>query len=474
MNNIIEPLFDVIHHGAINGVTGSCHELCLADASSVLIDCGLFQGVEIALDKSSFEQLQITFPVQHIRALIITHVHIDHVGRIPYLLAAGFSGPIYCSKPSALLLPTVLEDAFKMGISRDRHLLKQYLSLLKKRIIPLDYDQWFDVAPYENDANTTHLRIKLKPAGHIIGSAYVECNIQVQHDKQRVVFSGDLGAPYSPLLPAPQSPYRADFLVLESTYGDHNHPSRRARYQQLKKIIEHAFKNKGVLLIPAFSIGRTQEILYELEQIIFENRKAFIRQNIKWDDLEVVVDSPMAADFTQMYRQLRSYWDKEAKRRLKNSRHPLAFEQLITIDDHSTHLQTVEYLAKTKRPTIVISASGMCSGGRVVNYLKAILEDDSHDILFTGYQAQGTPGRAIQHYGPKGGYVELDGKRYPIKAQVHTISAYSAHADQSDLIRFTKRMHHKPKEIRLVHGDKEAKQALKEKLEANFDNMVVS
>ena len=271
---------------------------------------------------------------------------------------------------------------------------------------------------------------------------------------QRITFSGDLGAPYSPLISAPRSPYRSDTLILESTYGDKLHHGRRERRNQLKKIIQRAIRNRGVILIPAFSIGRTQELLYELEELIH-------RSEI---DLEVVVDSPLAAQFTETYRVLKPFWDKEAKRKLKRGRHPLAFEQLWTIDDHPTHLQTVEYLKKTAKPTIVIAASGMCSGGRIVNYLKALIEDPRTDILFVGYQANGTPGRAIQKYGPRGGWVELEGKRYTIRAKTWIVSGYSAHADQKNLINFIKRMCYKPGEVRLVHGDSGAKQQLKAKL----------
>ncbi|MBT3308804.1 MAG: MBL fold metallo-hydrolase, partial [Gammaproteobacteria bacterium] len=245
-----------------------------------------------------------------------------------------------------------------------------------------------------------------------------------------------------------------DTLILESTYGDKNHQGRRERRNQLLKIIKRAVRNSGVILIPAFSIGRTQELLYELEELIH-------REEI---DFEVLVDSPLAAKFTETYRALKPYWDREAKQKLKRGRHPLAFEQLWTIDNHETHQQTVEYLKKTAKPTIVIAASGMCSGGRIVNYLKALIEDKRTDILFVGYQAQGTPGRAIQKYGPRGGWVELDGKRYTINAETYTVSGYSAHADQKNLTNFIKRMRYKPKEVRLVHGDESAKKSLQQRL----------
>ena len=180
------------------------------------------------------------------------------------------------------------------------------------------------------------------------------------------------------------------------------------------------------------------------------------------------MDSPLAARFTEVYKELKECWDKEAKRKVHRGRHPLSFEQLLTISSHQEHIQTVEYLKKSGRPAIVIAASGMCSGGRILNYLKALIEDFRTDILFVGYQARGTPGRVIQKYGPGHGYVILDNRKYNIKAGVYTISGYSAHADQKNLIRFVKGMRRKPKEIRLVHGDRYAKDVLQQTLRIKF------
>ncbi|NCC94529.1 MAG: MBL fold metallo-hydrolase, partial [Opitutae bacterium] len=182
--------------------------------------------------------------------------------------------------------------------------------------------------------------------------------------------------------------------------------------------------------------------------------------------LQVVLDSPLAADFTAGYRRLRHTWDDEAQQRLQQGRHPLAFDQLVTVGSHAEHQRMVNYLAHSGQPAVVIAASGMCAGGRISNYLKAMLGDPRHDILFVGYQAQGTPGRDIQRYGPRGGYVILDGERYDIRAQVHTIGGYSAHADQQDLMNFVTGIPTPPQHIRLVHGEHSAKQALADKLRA--------
>lgn len=478
------------HHGAVNGVTGSCHQLHIDNNNSILIDCGLFQGTEKGKTNESEsldDHLAIEFDISTVQALIITHCHIDHVGRIPYLLAAGFRGSIYATEATAALLPLVIEDALKVGVTRNKTIIAACIKLLKRQLVPLEYKQWQSLQLI-ND--TTEANIKFQMAGHILGSAYVEVELVELKDssagkknnKHRIVFSGDLGAPYAPLLPAPKSPYRADTLVIESTYGDKNHQHRKDRTKQLQKIIENAVSDNGVVLIPAFSIGRTQELLYELEKIIYQNKsirhKGKQNQSAMWENIDIIVDSPMAAKFTEQYKNFKTLWDKEAKRELKSGRHPLSFEQLYTVDSHQEHMKTIDYLHRSRsfskvKPAIVIAASGMCSGGRIVNYLKQFLSDNTADVLFVGYQAQGTLGRNIQKYSAKPneqGYVFIDGKRITIKARVHTISGYSAHADQRGLINFVKRMRHQPKHILLVHGDEEAKAVLAKKYQQLLPN----
>jgi metallo-beta-lactamase family protein len=201
----------------------------------------------------------------------VTHVHIDHVGRIPNLLAAGFDGPILCSEPSARLLPIVLEDAFRLSISRDREQLERYIKVVEQRIIALPYDHWFTL--HETDAG--ECKVRLQPAGHVLGSAYVELElIAPRTGSERVVFSGDLGAPHSPILPDLVPPERADLLILESTYGDRRHQDRAHRRERLQAAIERSLADQGTVLIPSFSIGRTQELLYELEEILHEKSES--------------------------------------------------------------------------------------------------------------------------------------------------------------------------------------------------------
>lgn len=454
-------IFDIQHHGAVDGVTGSCHELRLAGGPALLIDCGLFQGAETSATGSAADRLAIDFPVRHVEALVVTHVHIDHVGRIPYLLAAGFGGPIYCTEPSAQLLPLVLEDALKIGVTRDQALVDKFLHIIRQRLRPLPYKRWQTVTRHRGNS----IAIKFQPAGHILGSAYVECDVQGDEESHRVVFSGDLGAPHAPLLSAPKSPYRADTLVIESTYGDRRHEARRVRRQKLQGVIERAMRDCGAVLIPAFSIGRTQEVLYELEGLIHDLGQRQLG-NERWNQLQIIVDSPLASNFTAVYRKLQPYWDREAQKRVRQGRHPLSFDQLYTVDSHTQHRAAINHIRSTGHPCIVIAASGMCAGGRILNYLKALVEDERTDIVFIGYQARGTPGRDIQIYGPQGGYVVLDGRRFDVRARVHSIDGYSAHADQKNLLNFVKRMRIRPQQVRIVHGDAAAKRELQLRMEA--------
>lgn len=453
-----------LHHGAAGGVTGSCHRYLASADTHVLVDCGLFQGQDVtAADHHA--QHRIEFDLAAVRALVVTHVHIDHVGRIPYLFAAGFRGPIICSEPSARLLPLVIEDALKVGFTKDETLINRFLSAVHQLLCPIPYKQWHTVT----DNNELCVRVRLQRAGHILGSAYVEVDSCYKADKRHhlTVFSGDLGAPYAPLLPAPRAPHGCDTLVIESTYGNRLHENRRERRERLRSVIEHALQNQGTVMIPAFSIGRTQEILYELEGLIHEARvgrgasdKA--RSTLDWTQLQVIVDSPLASKFNDVYRALKPFWDAEAQQRIRAGRHPLSFDNLITINSHEDHQKTVAYLARTRQPAVVLAASGMAAGGRIVNYLKAMLADPAHCVLFVGYQARGTHGHTLQQIaaGRAAPRINMDGQNIEVKAMIRSIGGYSAHADQQDLLNFVARMRRWPSTVRIIHGEHKARQTL--------------
>ena len=446
-------------HGATESVTGSCHQISFKD-ESILIDCGIFQGKETR----AHSELGINFDISNLKGLVLTHAHLDHIGRLPYLLAAGYSGSIYTSIPTACLIPEQLDDALKIGFTRNHRLIRNVINEIKKRTVACKYKQWIVVS--------NKFRIKFHPAGHILGSAFVEVevpSIKSGKGKRRITFSGDLGAPYTPILSSPRSPYSADILVLESTYGNRIHKGRKDRRNVLLKILKESIADKGIVIIPAFAIGRTQELLYELNAIIESKRL---------QPLPVIVDSPLATEFVKLYSVFRSYWDKESKRRLRRGDDPFLFPGIVSIKDHREHLRMIKQLRKGGGPAIIIAGGGMCTGGRVINYLKSFLSDPSSDIIFIGYQASGTLGRKIltyKSYDKKGrGNVIIAGKRINIKAGVHEISGYSAHADQGDLIRWVKGFRKKPEKSFLVHGEIESKRVLKRELKAIGLDVVVA
>src|SRR5690554_3596114 len=427
MNSAAVGYPKILHHGATRGVTGSCHRYVADEQRHLLIDCGLFQGNDAGEDP--LERHRIEFDIRAVLALIVTHVHIDHVGRLPYLMAAGFQGPIICSEPSARLLPLVIEDALRVGFTRDSQLIERFLRTVEQHLQPLPYGLWHTVV----DTAQLVVRVWLQRAGHILGSVYVEIDreerVAAGKQRHRTVFSGDLGAPHTPLLPAPRAPYGADALVLESTYGDRRHEDRSSRRKRLQAVLQHALNEGGTVMIPAFSIGRTQELLYELEGLIHHAPRTSV-VGMDWRRLRVVVDSPLAARFTGVYRELKPFWDAEAQRRVRSGRHPLNFDNLFTVDSHEQHQQMVSLLTRDR-------------------------------------QAPGTPGHQLQQIGTGAlsPVIELDGERVAVKAGIQTIGGYSAHADQRDLLNFVRRMRRKPDHVRIVHGDSRAKRALQGELQ---------
>lgn len=434
----------LIHHGARQGVTGSCHQLVIDPQRSLLVDCGTFQG----RDAGRHPNPEIEFPLQGIMGLLLTHVHIDHCGRLPYLLEAGFDKPIHCSQPTAELLPMMLEDSLKIGFSRSKRLTANLLRKIGRMLRPLPYHQWHPIAP--------DIQIRLRPAGHVLGSTIFEVRLP---DDKVVVFSGDIGAVGAPLLNAPTSPPRADLLVLESTYGNRLHEPVAGRLQKLEDVICKTLVNGGVTIIPSFALGRTQDLLFELNKIFERYEKQRSCSLLK--KVDVIVDSPLARKFTDIYELMSQYWGDEGQRMLRVDDQPLVFENLVTVTSHGEHMEVIKYLEQGKLPAVVLAGSGMCSGGRVVNYLKRFIGKPETDIIFVGYQAHGTPGYYILR---KGEWVQLDGKRFDIRAGVHQLSGYSAHGDQADLIRFVEGFEERPKQIRLVHGEDAAREALTEEL----------
>ena len=458
----------LLHHGGKNTVTGSCHELRI-NGSGILIDCGLFQGNDTRSDSPS--DLNIEFDISHIEALLVTHTHIDHIGRLPWLLAAGFDKPIYCTKATAALIPLMLDDGLKLQLGLNSKQRKLILDKIERMIVSVDYHQLKNIEgrqvpsswslDEEHKSKEAHsVQFCFKPAGHILGSAYIEITLP---NGEVIVFSGDLGPSNTPLLPDPISPKRADYLVIETTYGNNHHEDVSTRSLRLEKIVKKSLQDGGVILIPAFSVGRTQELLFDIERLIEHSINTQSTKDDFWQALPIILDSPLAQKVTKQYERFKQLWSDEClEEGFQLSRHPLSFEQLITIDSHQAHQKLVNRLASTNEPAIIVAASGMCSGGRIMNYLQALLPDKRTDVILAGYQAHGTLGRELQN-GQNN--VRIDNEQVKVNAHIHTMSGYSAHADQDDLITFIQGIPTPPKTIFLIHSEPKTKQKFKDQLQ---------
>ena len=363
-----------------------------------------------------------------IDCLILTHAHIDHIGRVPELIEAGFAGEILCSLATRALLLPMLRDAMSFSGRSD-----QTIALLEEKIAKLSKG----VALHREIRLVDGITCKLFNAGHILGSCFVLLSFAQSHGTAyRVIFSGDLGCSDTPILPDPDPPESCDLLVLESTYGDRIHPDRARRTEQLAALLRNALADGGIVYIPAFALGRTQEILYELDRIGLK--------------VPVFVDSPLGLEITRIYSQLQEFWDDEAQKRLRAGDHPFDFKGLYASATSRDHRQ----LLNVSGPAIIIAGSGMCSGGRIVDHLRKGLQDKKNDVVFVGYQASGTMGRQL-----------VEGKM-PARARIHLLNGFSAHADQQMLVNWVRAMPEAPKEIRLVHGEEKARQDLRAALHA--------
>ena len=300
------------------------------------------------------------------------------------------------------------------------------------------------------------MSFKLKRAGHILGSSF----IRLQDDKSgwSVLFSGDLGAADTPILVDPEPPDSADLVVMESTYGDRRHADRKRRIEQLGAVLTRSLADRGKVFIPAFALGRTQELIYEMDRIFTDPRYRAMFPELRGRQRPpVFVDSPLGLKITRIYARLAEYWDKEARDLEQRGDHPIDFHGLYAVENHRDHLK----LCESNGPAVILAGSGMCTGGRIIDHLQNGIEQPENDILFVGYQAAGTPGRDIQTYADKpNGYVVLDGERKTIEARVHTLPGYSAHADQKGLVDWIAAMPEKPGAIKLVHGERQAQTTL--------------
>jgi metallo-beta-lactamase family protein len=437
--------------GATGTVTGS-RFLLEVDGNSLLIDCGLFQG----LKKNRLKNWEpFPIPPAEIDRVFLTHAHIDHSGYLPRLCKEGFKGEVHCTHATYDLCDIMLRDcghlqeedarwANKKGFSKHRPALPLYTvedaETTLSRFEPYHYGEDIFI--------TDTLRVKFKDAGHILGSSFVDVKSTEEGKVKRIVFSGDLGRPARPILRDPVQAFEVDFLVLESTYGGRLHDNKSPE-KDLARVINASVERGGVLVIPAFAVGRTQQILYALREL--EEQKEI-------PSLPVYVDSPMAINTTTVFEKRKGYYDLTAKVLELNGTRILQPQQI----HFCRHRDQSKALNQLDEPAIIISASGMATGGRILHHLKYRLPRTQDTLLFIGYQAKGTRGRTILDGEDT---VKIHGKYISTRAQVENISGFSAHADSNEILAWLIGFNRPPKKTFLVHGEPEASASLAEEIQ---------
>lgn len=446
--------------GASNTVTGSCH-LITTDKHSVLLDCGQFQGGKAmeALNREEFP-----FNPEEIEFLLLSHAHIDHCGRIPLLVKRGFKGKIYCTDATADLLQVMLkdsahiheQDAFYQSKKNARSGKPPVEPLYTqadaeealKLVTPVLYDQLVQL----ND----QMRMVFNDAGHILGSAITELWVTEGEDTSKIVFSGDLGVMDRPILRDPTIIKKADYVIMETTYGNRLHKENSTSVDELLNIVVKTIKRGGNVVIPSFAVGRTQELLFEFNKI-FESDPKF--QDVL-GQVKVFVDSPMATTATEVFRKNASVFDDDTKEYIVRGDNPLDFPNL-EFTRSTAESQAINY---DKIPKIIISASGMCEAGRIRHHLKHNLWDARNSIVFVGYQAEGTLGRLLVE-GQK--EVTLFGEVINVAAEIHNLEGFSGHADRDGLYAWLSGFQKEPKHIFLIHGEMDSKRDFAKYVEEN-------
>jgi metallo-beta-lactamase family protein len=425
---------NITSHGAAREVTGSCHRVETA-STRLLIDCGMFQGSAFN-DARNFRPFG--FAAEDVDAVILTHAHLDHVGRLPKLIREGFKGPIYATPPTVEMVKIILEDAYEI---MEEQFEKEYrpklyeqedLNKTLARLKSVDYSRWKTIGD---------LKFRFRDAGHIFGSAFVELEEQ---GGVRAVFSGDIGNIDTPILRPTAQIGSSDIVYIESTYGNRIHEDLSTRSALFEKIVLDTYRKRGVLLIPSFAVERTQAVLYDLNAM-------FEHHGMK--EYDVYLDSPMAIKMTEVMQRYPQYYDQEAAKLITRGDDFLTFPKL--------HLSLTRSDSKTINdapcPKIILAGSGMMNGGRITHHLLRYLSKKTTTLLIVGYQASGTLGRKL-YMGEKQVYVNNESVH--VNATVVSIGSFSAHGDQRKLVNWIKGAKTKPKKIFCTHGEGESCVAL--------------
>lgn len=440
---INNQIMKISFYGAAGEVTGSC-SLLESGSAKILIDCGAFQGGDFVEERNGDP---FVFDAGSLNAVIITHAHLDHIGRLPLLIKAGYRGFIFATPPTVELIKLVLTDAHEVMFYNNRKFGSPILYSLED--VEATLGQCKNVEYYEDVIVPGEEKavFKFHEAGHIFGSAFVELHIS----GKKIIFSGDIGNVNVPILKdTDKLPEDVDLLVCESTYGDRLHDNRLNRQEVIKTVVQKAMARGGVLMVPSFSVERTQEILYDLNELIDQEEKLP-------KDLPIFLDSPLAIGATEVFTRHTKYFDEEAKKYIFSGDDPFEFSGLKVCRSRDDSKKVNAVMGKK----IIIAGAGMMNGGRIQHHALRYLSDERNTLFFTGFQAKNTLGRKIlDGQSP----VNVLGESVPVRCKIEYVDVLSAHADRAILMNWMRNSGNPPKQIILNHGDPEQSQALAERV----------